>query len=271
MLVLLPPSEGKTPAPDGAAPVDLASLCAPELTGARRRVLAALRTVSAGRDALEVLGVGPGLAAEVARNTALESAPAAPAREVYTGVLYAAAGLAELTGTALGRAQEHVRTVSALWGLVAPFDRIPAYRLSMGTALPPVGPLATSWRAPLAGVLDPLAEHRLVIDCRSAAYQAAWRPGPTARGWVGVRVVRDGKVVSHHAKHTRGVLTRHLLHRAADVPRTPESLLAASRELVGAPDGIVDVAGPGAAQWRILGASLEPGPGHQQVLEIAVG
>jgi len=268
VLVLLPPSEGKTPAPDGAAPVDLAALSAPELNDARRRVLAALRRASARRDALEVLGVGPGLAAEVARNTALESAPAAPAREVYTGVLYAAAGLAELSGQSLGRAQEHVRTVSALWGLVTPLDRIPAYRLSMGTSLPPVGNLATSWRAPLAGALDPLTDDRLVVDCRSAAYLAAWRPGPRVRTWVTVRVVRDGKVVSHHAKHTRGVLTHHLLTRRAAVPRTSDALLATARELIGS-GGADPVQGP--AGWRVLDASLGQGPGRQEILEFVVG
>ena len=264
MLVLLPPSEGKTPGSDGARPVDLSSLSSPELSAARERVLAGVRAASARPDALEVLGVPAGLASEVARNVRLDAEPAAPAREVYSGVLYAAAGLAELEGAALARAQEHVRTVSALWGLVAPLDRIPAYRVAMGTALPGLGPLAGVWRAPLARVLDPIATERLVVDCRSAAYQAAWRPGPTAHAWVGVRVVRDGKVVSHHAKHTRGVLTRHLLTRDAAVPRTTAELLDAAREL---PD--VGPSGPGG--WRVLGARLLDGPRHQQTLEIAVG
>ncbi|NLF04273.1 MAG: peroxide stress protein YaaA [Actinomycetales bacterium] len=264
MLVLLPPSEGKTPGADGALPVELSSLSSPELSEPRELVLTGLRAASARSDALEVLGVSAGLATEVARNVRLDTEPTAPAREVYSGVLYAAAGLAELEGAALARAQEHVRTVSALWGLVAPLDRIPAYRLAMGTALPGLGQLAGVWRAPLAEVLNPIAAERLVVDCRSAAYQAAWRPGPTAHAWVGVRVVRDGKVVSHHAKHTRGVLTRHLLTRDAAVPRTSAELLDAARELPA-----VGPSGPGG--WRVLDAALLDGPGHQQTLEIAVG
>ncbi|WP_069386172.1 hypothetical protein [Cellulosimicrobium cellulans] len=42
MLVLLPPSEGKTPAPDDARPADLAALTSPVLAPQRERVLDAL-------------------------------------------------------------------------------------------------------------------------------------------------------------------------------------------------------------------------------------
>src|SRR5690606_39515536 len=113
------------------------------------------------------------------------------------------------------RADRCVRTVSALWGLVSPEDRIPAYRLSMATDLPGVGPLARSWREPLARVLDPLAAERLVVDCRSATYAAAWPVPVGGPGHVAVRVLTDtdGRrtVVSHWAKHARGLLSRHLV------------------------------------------------------------
>lgn len=231
MLLLLPPSEGKT-APAVGSRVNLATLSSPELLEARERVLAALVDVSARPDAMTVLGVGAGLRAEVERNRRLLSEPAARAAEVYTGVLYAAAGLADLTGAARDRAADHVRVVSALWGVVGPEDAIPAYRLSMGVDLPGVGPLARAWRAPLAEVLDERAG--LVVDCRSAAYTAAWRP-PRGTEWVAVRVVRemDGAraVVSHHAKHTRGVLTRHLMTRAGALPVDADELIVAAKEL----------------------------------------
>ncbi|KGM14022.1 hypothetical protein N869_06080, partial [Cellulomonas bogoriensis 69B4 = DSM 16987] len=152
MLVLLPPSEGKD-APSRGAPLDLDALDHPTLGPPRQEVLDALARASAADDACTVLGVGPTLATEVARNTALRSAPTAPAREVYTGVLYAAAGLSGLDGAAAARAAGTVRTVSALWGLVSPDDRIPAYRLSMGTDLPGPGPLARFWRPHLGDAL----------------------------------------------------------------------------------------------------------------------
>lgn len=233
--MLLPPSEGKTSPARGPA-LDLDALSSPGLTPVREKVLDALAEVSACPDAAAVLGVGTSLADEVARNTALREAPTAPARRVYTGVLYGAAGLHALTPAARRRALESVRVVSGLWGAVTPEDPIPAYRLSMGTDLPGIGPLAAAWRGPLGVELDARADGELVVDCRSAAYLAAWHP-PRSADWVAVRVLRevDGvrSVVSHHAKHTRGVLTRHLLSRRARPPRDAEGLAAAASELVG--------------------------------------
>jgi cytoplasmic iron level regulating protein YaaA (DUF328/UPF0246 family) len=238
VLILLPPSEGKT-APVRGPALDLPSLSSPALTATREAVLDALVAVSARPDAVEVLGVGAGIAGEVARNAHLRTAPAVAARHVYTGVLYAAAGLDRLTPAARTRAADAVRVVSGLWGLVGPEDRIPAYRLSMGVDLPGIGPLAAAWRAPLAAELDPRADAgELVVDCRSAAYLAAWKPARAAQGaWVQVRVLRevDGRrsVVSHHAKHTRGVLTRHLVSRRGAAPATPRDLARVAAELVG--------------------------------------
>lgn len=235
MLLLLPPSEGKTSPPDDAPPLDLAALSSPVLTSHRRTVLRTLVRASGRRDAVATLGVAPGLADEVRRNTGVRTAPAAPAAHVYTGVLYAAAGLADLDDAAADRAARDVRVVSALWGAVSPADRIPAYRLSMGTNLPGVGPLATSWRPHLAIALDDRVVGDVVVDCRSAPYAAAWRP-PLGAEHVGVRVLRevDGRrtVVSHHAKHTRGILVRHLLTRRDEV-RSADDVHAAACELVG--------------------------------------
>lgn len=234
VLVLLPPSEGKT-APAAGPPVDLARLSHAVLTDHRRTVLAALATVSARPDALATLGVGPGLAREVAANTRLVEAPAARAAEVYTGVLYAAAGLAGLEGPARAAAERRVRIVSALWGVLTPEDAVPAYRLSMGTDLPGVGPLARAWRPQLAAALADDARERVVVDCRSAAYAAAWSPPAGGPGWVTVRVVdAAGKVISHHAKHTRGVLARHLVTRAGAEPATVADVVASAGELAGA-------------------------------------
>ncbi|GAA4728962.1 peroxide stress protein YaaA [Isoptericola chiayiensis] len=240
MLICLPPSEGKTPAPDDGAPVDLTALTAAELTAHRETVLDALAAVSARDDATTALKVGASLADEVARNTTLRTAPTAPATDVYTGVLYAAAGLGDLDGDAAARAAADVRIFSGLWGVVAPADRIPAYRLSMGVTLPGVGGLATAWRPHLDAALAQRAAGDVVVDCRSAAYVSAWKPATTgdlAADWVAVRVVRetDGvrTAVSHNAKHTRGVLTGHLLRRAGSPPSSADELLDAARELDG--------------------------------------
>jgi cytoplasmic iron level regulating protein YaaA (DUF328/UPF0246 family) len=274
VLLLLPPSEGKTPAPDGAAPVDLDALVHPELTARREQVMSRLAKVSGQPGATSALGVSDGLADEVARNTALREAPAARAAEVYTGVLYAAAGLATLPDGAARRAHASVLTFSGLWGVVAPGDRIPAYRLSMGAGLPDVGRLATFWKPALGEVLDARAAGDVVVDCRSATYVAAWRPRTTGEGaaeWVEVRVLRetDGKrtVVSHNAKHTRGVLAGHLLRRESEA-RTSEDVLKAAQELVGSV--MLTEIGSGKDQTLIEANLLDGRPRGPRTLELVL-
>jgi cytoplasmic iron level regulating protein YaaA (DUF328/UPF0246 family) len=235
VLVLLPPSEGKAMVTRRRRPVDLGALSWPELTDAREAVLARLADASARPDALELLGVGTSLAAEVERNTHLLHAPALPTSELYTGVLYEALDIARLPQAARRRAARRLVVVSALWGALRPNDRVPAYRLSMGTSLPGTGPLASFWRPHLAEPLQRAAGTGLVVDCRSSTYQAAWTPrGDVAARTVAVRALRDDAgrrtVVSHMAKHTRGLLVRHLLTRHGREPRTPQALAAAVSE-----------------------------------------
>jgi cytoplasmic iron level regulating protein YaaA (DUF328/UPF0246 family) len=206
VLILLPPSETKANRRRGR-PVDPTTWSFPELTATRERVAAALAEVSASPTAAEALGVSENLLDEVARNLSLDTLPATPAAEVYTGVLYDALDLGSLDTAARRRANRWLVVVSALHGAVRPGDRITAYRLSMGVDLPGVGPLAPAWRSALDAPLTAAAGSGVVVDCRSAAYAAAWRPGPTvAPRWVQVRVPG----ASHMAKHTRGLVARHL-------------------------------------------------------------
>ena len=240
MLVLLPPSEAKTP-PTSGSPLDLASLSHPEVADARRRVGDTLARVSGQRNAMTVLGAGASLADEVVRNATLWSNPADAAARVYTGVLYDAAGMSSWDDVTLTRASDRIRIISALWGVVSPADRIPAYRLSMATTLGRIGGLARFWRRHLAPALDAFADGGLVVDCRSSSYAAAWTPADAVT--VAVRVERelDGRrsVVSHSAKHTRGLLTARLM-ASEETPETPADLADAAAELIGG--GLVDVA-----------------------------
>lgn len=231
MLILLPPSEGKTPALRGSA-VDWSSLGFPELNPYRAKVLEALGTASAHEDALALLGVGASLRDDVERNTRLHAEPAAPAHSIYSGVLYDALGYRSLTPAQRRKADESVLVISALWGALRFGDSVPAYRLSMGTALPDVGRLAPFWKAQLGGTLGAAAEGHLLVDCRSSTYAAAWAPPPGQTVSVNVFTVAGGvrKVVSHFAKHTRGELARHLLVRRGKAPQAPSDLLKAARE-----------------------------------------
>ena len=219
MLILLPPSESKANRQRGRA-ADPSTWSFPELGPTRARVARALVEVSRSPEAPGLLGVSPGLLDEVARNLVLDTAAATPAAEVYTGVLYDALGLATLDTAARRRANRWLVVISALHGAVRPADRITAYRLSMGSTLPGLGPLASVWRPALDQVLPAVASRGVVVDCRSASYAAAWRPGADlASRWVQIRVPG----ASHMAKHTRGLVARHLC-QVGDTPRSVPAL-----------------------------------------------
>ena len=190
-------------------------------------MLDALTAASLRPDALAVLGVPPTLGAEVARNPALAVAPTAPAGAVYSGVLYDALDLASLDSAARRRANRWIVVSSAVFGALRLTDRIPAYRLSIKVSLPPLGPLAAVWRGPLAAALDAVSARGLLVDARSSTYAAAWVPrGPAAERWVRVEVPG----ATHLAKHTRGLVARHLCLAGVDArtPRRLAELLAAA-------------------------------------------
>jgi cytoplasmic iron level regulating protein YaaA (DUF328/UPF0246 family) len=224
-LILLPPSEGKTGRSRGR-PVDFGTLSFPELHPIREQVLEALAKVSASADAHEILEAGASLKDDVERNTRWRTEPSVPVSELYSGVLYDALGYATLSAGTKRRAANRLLVISAAWGALRPADRVPPYRLSMGTTLPGLGPLAAVWRDPLNAALSEV--DGVIVDCRSSTYVAAWRPtGPQADKWVAINVVRERNgtrtVVSHNAKHTRGLVARHLLESGKD-PGTPKSL-----------------------------------------------
>lgn len=227
MLILLPPSEGKF-APSEGAPVDLDSLAfAPELGERRARLLDALErlgTVATAR-ALKQLDISKGQVGEIAVNAVLRTAPAAPASTVYTGVLYDHLRLPELPA----RAHQRVLIASALWGVVRPEDRIPYYRFSAKARLAWVGAPAAYWRDALAQAM-PDEPGDLIVDMRSAAYAAAWKPKRATL--LAVRVFSESggkrKPVSHMAKAVRGDVARELL-LAKQAPADPEAAAAIAR------------------------------------------
>ncbi len=234
MLLLLPPSEGKT-APRRGRPLDLDSLASRSLTEPRHRVVEALVALSARPEAAEVLGIGHTQLDLLERNRALLTAPTARADRVYTGVLYDALGFDTLSPAARRRSATRVAVVSAAFGLVRPTDRIPAYRLSGDTALPGLGPVAGVWREVLGAAVTDALGTGLLVDLRSGTYAAFWRPPADLAARVAtVRVLHESggtrKVVSHFNKATKGRIVRALLEDGRS-PRTPAALAEVLRDL----------------------------------------
>ncbi|MEU8625631.1 peroxide stress protein YaaA [Streptomyces sp. NPDC048669] len=240
MLVLLPPSEGKAASGRGA-PLKPESLSLPGLAAARAAVLDGLVELSAADEekARVVLGLSEGLRGEIAKNVELRTAGTRPAGELYTGVLYDALDLASLDAVARRRAGKSLLVFSGLWGAVRVGDRIPPYRCSMGVKLPGLGALGAFWRTPMAEVMPEAAGDGLVLDLRSSAYAAAWKPkDAVAERTASVRVlhsqlvggVEKRSVVSHFNKATKGRMVRDLLMSGA-APKGPAELVGVLRDL----------------------------------------
>lgn len=233
--ILLPPSEGKTPASSGS-PLDLPELSAPDLTPQRKKVLTTLQKVSKRKDALAQLGVGASLAADVERNVSLDTLPCAPALLTYSGVLYEAMGAPGLVADAtadetLAQRLRNVHVFSALFGQVNGLDPIPAYRLAMKTDLGTLGKLSSWWKPVLADsfMIDPA---EVILDCRSSDYRAAW-PGPHDQViTLGAVKVTGAKrsVVSHWAKFYRGELVGRLLADDRELPTSSADLVSRAEE-----------------------------------------
>ena len=257
VLILLPPSEAKL-APRRGKPLDLATLSSPSLTGAREEVLDALVALCSGdrEEAARVLEVPRTQPELVELDAAVRSAPTARADAVYAGILYEALDLGSLPPVGRRRATARVRVTSSLFGLVSPVDRIPAYRLSGGTTLPGLGPVAGVWRGVLGPVVGDLVGDGLLVDLRSSTYAAFWRPAGLPRVAT-VRVLHEvagrRQVVSHFNKATKGRIVRALLAEGVD-PRTPAHLAAALRDLGWAVE-VADATG-GAARLDVVVSAL---------------
>jgi uncharacterized protein len=209
VLVLLPPSQGKA-LPDRGRRVGLSTLAYPRLREPRERLISI---------------VDPNL----------RTAPAIPAAELYTGVLFAALGLEDLPW-------DGVLIASALWGVVRPGDRIPAYRLDMSAKPAGVGALAPYWREPLRAALP---DRGLVLDLRSGSYAAAWQPRRATHLAVrGFTEAPDGTrtVITHMAKRVRGEVARLVLKAGgADRPEEVAEIAAAAGLRVELSAGRLDV------------------------------
>ena len=199
--ILLPPSEGKAPGGRGR-PWRPGASALPALDAARSTVLEAL----------------------AAQGDDVASAPTRPAIDRYIGVLYQHLDWRSLPPEAKALGSRTVLIASGLWGLSAPRDPLPDYRLKMGASLPPLGKLSTWWRPHLTAALAERLAGRLVWDLLPNEHAAAWVPAEVpARRRVTVRFVdARGRTVSHWNKLLKGALVRHLLTAR---PSGPEDLV----------------------------------------------
>lgn len=228
MRILLPPSAGKT-TKKSTNHLQLEKLWQAEhLTQTRGQLINDVQNTALLADAAQIFKLGPKNAHEISQNLEIYDAPALAAWQLYDGVLYEAAKFAQIfsSGAPAQGGQQQVEELtlvfSALFGPVRLTDLITPHRLSGSVKLPGQGTVASIWSKPLKELLAQQLSGHVVVDLRSAEYGAMYRP---ARGGdcltLNIAVAKvnpaTGKrsVVSHWAKHTRGLLAGALLEAVA--------------------------------------------------------
>lgn len=140
--------------------------------------------------------------------------------DVYTGL-----DADTLTKPALVRAQQQLRILSGLYGLLRPLDLIMPYRLEMGTKLanPKGKNLYEFWGNSLTDAVNECLgtqNSKLVVNLASNEYFKAIKP-KQLEGQLVSPVFKDFKngqykVISFFAKRARGMMARFLIEQQVD-------------------------------------------------------
>lgn len=150
-----------------------------------------------------------------------------PAIHAFAGDTYAGLEARSLDPDELAWAQDHLRILSGLYGLLRPLDAIQPYRLEMGTRLKTSsGPdLYHFWGDRIAQALDAVAEAAgtgTLVNCASQEYFGAVRQDALRLRIVTPVFLEDRpggpKIVSFFAKKARGAMARFVIQRRLTDP-----------------------------------------------------
>lgn len=174
----------------------------------------------------ELMGISPALAKlNHDRFVGFAVAAARPALFTFAGDVYRGLEAATLDEAAVDYAQDHLRLLSGLYGLLRPLDLIRPYRLEMGVRWAPRRAKLTDWWGDrIADVLEAdlaAARSDVVLNLASHEYWSAieGRLPPSVRVVAAdFREGADRRFISFHAKVARGAMARWLVeHRVERV------------------------------------------------------
>lgn len=188
------------------------------------RLARTMRNLTLG-DLRKLMDLSPDLARlnrDRFRAFAEDPAPEAtrPAALAFAGDTYQGLEAASLEPEELDWAQDHLRILSGLYGLLRPLDAIQPYRLEMGSRLRTRrgATLYAYWRDQIALALNAQAESigtDVLINCASQEYFRAVAPGALKPRVVTPVFYEDKpggpKIVSFFAKKARGAMARFII------------------------------------------------------------
>ncbi|MEY4604842.1 MAG: hypothetical protein RIT43_2134 [Bacteroidota bacterium] len=147
------------------------------------------------------------------------SAIQAPCALSFTGEVYRGLQFSEFSEEEMVVAQEKIRILSGVYGILRPLDTICAYRLEMGTKWGPgkaYPTLYSYWKKKLtSSFLDELEENEVVVNLASNEYSKVldWKKINATVLTPQFREFKNGqyKTVMMYAKHARGAMARYLV------------------------------------------------------------
>lgn len=164
-----------------------------------------------------------------------EPAGAKPAVLAFSGDTYTGLDAGGLDAADLAWAQDHLRILSGLYGVLRPLDLIQPYRLEMGRKLtnPRGEDLYAFWGETLAGALDAaVADHPapVVVNLASQEYFKAANPKALAARVITpvFKEVASGqsKVIGLFAKRARGMMARFIITNRVEDPEVLKTFTA---------------------------------------------
>ena len=184
--------------------------------------IAATKTVD---ELKKMMGISDALA-ELNRDrfTNFDSLPTRPAIQAFDGDVYDGLAAKTLDRDAILFAQDHLRILSGLYGMLRPLDAMKPYRLEMGTKrFPHDNKVSFWWKDRVAKLLeaDALETGRgAILNLASEEYWAVAKNklSPNIRVVKVDFMAKDGRFITFHAKVARGIMARWMIeHRITNI------------------------------------------------------
>jgi len=150
-----------------------------------------------------------------------------PAALAFAGDTYQGLEASSLDQDELAWAQDHLRILSGLYGLLRPLDAIQPYRLEMGSRLKTRrgASLYDYWRDQLSKALNTQGEEigtDILVNCASQEYFGAVAPKALKLRVITPVFMEDkggtAKIVSFFAKKARGAMARYIVQNRLTDP-----------------------------------------------------
>jgi cytoplasmic iron level regulating protein YaaA (DUF328/UPF0246 family) len=176
----------------------------------------------------ELMDISPALSQlNHARYQAFETQTALPCVFMFDGDVYAGLEARTLDTAGLAWAQDHLRVLSGLYGVLRPLDKIRPYRLEMGSMLKTgrANSLYQFWGDALAKSLTEELKAQggdAIVNLASQEYARAALTKALKARVVSPRFLEikgnEARIVSFFAKKARGLMARYMIDHRIDRP-----------------------------------------------------